>query len=247
MRQLCYNYSANPHTQAGPATLQTPRSLTHRRTIPVSIPDSTPIDPGVKRCTKCGETKALGEFHRHSGFRDGRSSRCKPCFRAIMHDSRRVAKERWVELACQRQDELFARHTVTDTGCWEFVGHIMGTGYGFWTVGGQSVLAHRAVWAVLHGDPGSNDVCHTCDNRKCINPDHLFLGTRADNMRDASAKGRTCRGERRSNAILTETKVKEIRRMASVGMTHQAIADHFGIDRRHTTSIIRREIWGWLD
>lgn len=245
-RVMCYNWDTFPDTQTGPATLQTPRSLTHRSS-PVSTLDCTPVDQGVKRCTKCGETKALDEFYRHAGARDGKTTRCKPCFQTMMQASRRAAKARWVDLARQKQDELFSRHTVTETGCWEFVGHIMGTGYGFWTVGGRSVLAHRAVWAVLHGDPGPNDVCHKCDNRKCINPDHLFLGTRADNMRDAAIKGRTCRGERRPNSILTEAKVIEIRRMADTGMTHQAIADHIGIDRRHATAIISREAWGWLN
>jgi len=84
------------------------------------------------------------------------------------------------------------------SGCWEWQSSIRGNGYGaFFThlieEGRKCYGAHRYSWMLAHGPiPDGLWVLHKCDNRICVNPDHLFLGDRTDNMRDCAQKGRVC-------------------------------------------------------
>jgi hypothetical protein len=77
-------------------------------------------------------------------------------------------------------------------GCWEWKPRPGHPGYGQFSITGRNrIYAHRYVWQSLRGAiPEKMMVCHTCDNPRCVNPDHLFLGTNSDNQRDSSAKGR---------------------------------------------------------
>lgn len=119
------------------------------------------------------------------------------------------------------QAKLTARYIPEpNSGCWIWTAAMKGrpgNSYPsvYWC--GKYYSAHRISYAVFRGDiPAALDVCHSCDNTYCINPDHLFLGTERDNMRDMHAKGRAYRkGEshtRWQGGILTEALVIEIRR-----------------------------------
>lgn len=131
-----------------------------------------------------------------------------------------------------------------DDECWPWTGTIDHDGYGRLFVAGFNRGAHRLIYELATGeDPGTMLVCHCCDNRRCCNPAHLFLGTPADNLRDAAEKGRMPRGENAPLAKLDENKVREIRALAAAGHLQRDIAERFGVTQPNVGYIVRRETW----
>jgi len=95
---------------------------------------------------------------------------------------------------------------------------------------GQVTTAHRASFVAFKGEiPEGMYVCHSCDNKSCVNPDHLFLGKPADNSADMVAKGRSAIGSRQGSAKLTETAIPEIKRRILVGEMDHTIGKDFGV------------------
>ena len=133
-----------------------------------------------------------------------------------------------------------------ENGCWEWAAGPCGHwGYGGFTIDGRSMYAHRVSWMFEHGPiPDGLYVLHKCDNPPCVNPDHLFLGTHTDNMRDMVEKGRarggSLPGESNGQAKLTEADVLAIR---ADKRTQQAIADEYGVSRRAIGYIKNRKTW----
>lgn len=162
----------------------------------------------------------------------------RPCYWQWKVGKRKPIAERW------------AKHIRRGEGCWEWTAYRDPNGYG--RMGGSEprtvILAHRASWEIHFGPiPDNLDVLHTCDNPPCSRPDHLFLGTALDNMRDASTKNRTTKGERANAAKLTAGQVLAIRaRYAAGGISHQALADAYGVARESVSDLIRRETWKHL-
>jgi hypothetical protein len=107
-------------------------------------------------------------------------------------------------------------------GCWIWTGALMFFGYGKLRVNGKDISAHRLSWTWAHGRsiPAGMCVCHHCDTPACVRPDHLFLGTQADNHLDCEKKGRSAGGslpgEFHPEAKLTWKKVAEIRRLYAI-------------------------------
>lgn len=131
--------------------------------------------------------------------------------------------------------------------CWNWTASLKSTGYGQFQMGtnrrGRPIAASRVSWFLSTGEwpPEGMQVCHRCDNRKCVRPEHLFLGTNDDNIADKVAKGRQTRGPTAPGAKLTTDNVETIRRLYTHGGLRQTqIAGLFGIDQSHVSHIVRR-------
>lgn len=147
-------------------------------------------------------------------------------------------------------DRLRERSQPKDNGCIEWVGHTF-NGYGMIRVGAKRMRAHRVVWELSHGQiPVDLCVCHRCDNPRCINVDHLFLGTRAENNRDKTDKGRQARGpghgmrkERHPNAKLTQALVERLRADHNGGTRQRQLASVYGVSQSLVSQIINGKRW----
>lgn len=134
-----------------------------------------------------------------------------------------------------------------NSGCWLWMGRMDRNGYGVMINRGRLLWAHRAAWQVWRGEiPDGMRICHRCDTPACINPDHHFLGTQRDNIRDASRKGRMACGERQGNAKLKSADVIAIRELAAQGVYQRKIAAQFGITQPAVSEIVSRRKWRHL-
>lgn len=137
-------------------------------------------------------------------------------------------------------------------GCWLWLGWCDGDGYGKVNPGvlpGERVV-HRIAHVVYVGPiPEGLSVLHRCDQPCCINPDHLFLGSHVDNMRDMIAKGRRVevKGSRHGQSKLSEGQVVEMRRLAARGWRSPALAMRFGISPRNVRDVVARKLWSHVD
>ena len=151
------------------------------------------------------------------------------------------------------QDEIrrfLDKINKVQSGCWEWGAGVYVTGYGMFCMrrgNRKTFSAHRISW-MLHNNASILNgvmVCHTCDNRLCVNPDHLYLGTGYDNNNDTIIRNRGNRtlGSKCSWAKLDEDKVREIRRLKSQGLKQSKIALMYNIDASLISDIIHNKKW----
>jgi len=141
-----------------------------------------------------------------------------------------------------------AARTRKGDGCWEYAGSCSSTGYGQLVANRRNFAAHRVAWAMANGGwpPPGLLVMHTCDNRRCVRPDHLRLGTYRDNARDMVSKGRhpDYREERSHSRKLTRDEVVEIRRLyAAGGQSGAKLGRRFGVCRQQILRIVHGTRW----
>lgn len=137
-------------------------------------------------------------------------------------------------------EERFWAKVRKDAACWEWCGALQSRGYGMFWGGAKYTPAHRWAYASAKGDPGEALVLHRCDNRRCVNPAHLFLGTAEDNSRDMVRKGRQTIGERNPRARLTSEQVRAAR---ASHLPASEIAGQLGVHPAHVRLIRRRGVW----
>lgn len=193
-----------------------------------------------RRCFEAGPCPRCG------GERDSRAVLCRSCWRMR---SDPVAR-------------FWARVVKSTDGCWLWAGITNWQGYGRLSVNNRAVSVHRFSYELNVGPiPDGLLVCHHCDTRRCVRPDHLFLGTAQDNSDDAVVKGRMAsgdrhglrkhpeavrpvRGEKNGSARLTTSDVLRIRALKADGpVTNTAIAKEFNISPEHVRSIVARKKW----
>jgi len=217
----------------------------------------------MKRYIVCGIEKPDSTFHKGGGTKDGRRNRCYECKKRGLYapsPSRAELKQHMVE-------NFWSHVEIGAADCWHWNGPVNNAGYGKLHVPSQlrhsvdHVYAHRFSFELHYGKIASGlYVCHTCDVPNCVNPNHLFAGTPADNIHDAQAKGRMrkaapkekrppfppphYRGERNPLAKLTDGIVIEARQRYKSGeWSMRKLAAAYGVSKRCIQFAIRGTTW----
>lgn len=139
-----------------------------------------------------------------------------------------------------------SKHTkILPDGCHIWTGSKDRKGYGQLRIDKKLFYAHRIAWELVNGPiPDGMYACHICDNPACCNPSHIFIGTQSDNMRDASVKGRSAKGQEITCAKLTEDDVRDIRLAYSRGERQWSIAKRYGSNNHKIVSdIVTGKTW----
>ncbi len=149
--------------------------------------------------------------------------------------------------------ERFWSKVEKTENCWNWTASGRGVGYGCFKFKGKVYDAHRFSWMLINGEiPPGKFVCHTCDNRLCVNPEHLFLGEPLDNVRDAIKKGRFPdvslvgfkKGHISVNRKITINQANDIREEYKPGViTQKKIAEKYGITERSVRYILKRQTY----
>jgi len=198
-------------------------------------------------CAHCGHP-----FHPHR-----RTARY--CGRSCANRANHAARDR--DIATRLWQGL--DRGASPDACWRWTGAHNDNGYGKIRCEGRSHSAHRLAWELTHGPiPAGLFVCHHCDVRDCVRPDHLFLGTPADNSADRDRKqrhahgerhyarsrpGLLSRGENHGRAKLTVEQVRALRQERAAGVSLHVLAQRFGVDKSVVSRIALRRLWRHVD
>lgn len=198
----------------------------------------------TKKCRKCGVEKPRSDFFADSTKTTGLQGRCKEC-----------KKDPSPCTAIPWEDRFWAKVSkpADGNGCWEWTAVLNEAGYGVFGVPGGIDRAHRISWRLKFGaiDAGMF-ICHKCDNRKCVNPDHLFQGSPRDNVLDMRSKGRmvappTMRGESNCRNRFSVEDVVQMRSEYRAGASIREICGRVGAWYNTVKRIVLHESWAHIE
>ena len=197
---------------------------------------------GVKRPYRPRPEKRTGQF-----------LECRNCKKSFYIEKSQLNKAKFCSKPCYDnyqsssltdEENFWIKVAITDDdSCWEFTGFQNKTGYGSFKPRRQArtTLAHRFSWKITYGPiPHDLFVLHGCDNKICVRPDHLFLGTQRDNVRDAIQKGRFIFNPR---AKLSFEKAQEIKVLYQSGNTARQIASVYNVSEGSIRTILSGRTW----
>ena len=196
---------------------------------------------GISICETCGKEY---NWRRVNGSKPPRFCQFS-CKSYIGLKTRTRNSELTDEQNLERIKKYFNKYVIKQEGCWDWSGTIQWTGYATLNIR-PPIKAHRASWILNYGSiPEGKLVCHTCDNRKCTNPEHLWLGTYEENIADKFKKGRsnTPKGSQLKVSQLNEEQVLEIKVFLKNGLTCGEIARQYGVSRKIISRIKNNDTW----
>lgn len=187
--------------------------------------------PIIKTCQQCGQPYQTSKF-----LSTTMRAKSKFCSRICSSESFKIPSE-----------IRFWKYVVKTETCWIWTGALSEAGYGQFSHLGKQCVASRVSFELAFPDKKedlqTSDVLHKCDNPNCVNPEHLFLGTHLDNMRDKVKKGRQHRGIELWNAKLNDEKVKEILNISQTISNKAKLARMFNVSPKTIANILERKIW----
>lgn len=172
-------------------------------------------------------------------------TKCKNCKKEVEKEENKRSSKFYCNEICHIKKLI----SISKEGCWNGNQKPRPDGYLNFFYKGRTQLLHRVSWQVFKGDiPKDKILCHTCDNRLCCNPDHLYLGDHSTNAVDRQKRNCTTAqiGSKNHNSKLCEDKVKFIRFMEKNGFCMDSIADFFGISRPYIKDIINKRRWSHI-
>lgn len=187
----------------------------------------------TKKCLRCKQELPLSEFNKNRSRLDGHDVYCRVC----VAQKAQEYKAKPPALTAKYVRDFMKNVRIVDGGCWEWTAATLPSGYGRFKFG-TIQYAHRFSFYIFNGDLCEGmEVCHTCDNPKCVNPAHLWQGTKSDNMRDAATKGRT------NTVKLSPDDVRSIRNLHNLKYSSDEIAQRYGVTAETIWAIVSRRTW----
>jgi len=193
-------------------------------------------------------------------MKEYKCERCKSVFfrdfdsgkrvRFCSNDCRFTWKNCTEEEKKQHTKNKINRNVDKSSGCWVWKGYVSKFGYALSDYDGKAVKAHRISYIIYKGEiPKNLQICHTCDNRACVNPEHLYLGTAKDNARDRDTRGRKAStlGSKNGANKLNEIQVVEIKKMLNEGMLQTEIAKVFNVTKANIWCIKHGLSWSHVN